>query len=453
MIVAAALLTLIAILGVKAYSVVRTHLDEIHGLLEHDLEGQSLLVKMETIASSREQAARKYKITHDPAYAALVAHYGDTLAQTETTLRETLARSYPDFATKKLEVQSAQDIQKIRRSLDVRREEKLTHARDAAHGILKLIITALFLTIAITAWIIHLMYRGILRPMEHIKAAADRIGSGDFAYRIENRQGVRELRDLASSFNTMGERLQNLDMAKAEFLATISHEIKNPLAALKEGLIFLSSRGDMMLPQAKSKAFAACTIASKRLESMINNLLNHARMETGLFEFDLTPKDLNGVIQTAIDETRPLLDKKGMQIRFSCPDGASELNAAFNWDGMVQVFENLILNAIKYGQENSTIDVVATRVTRPMVTGGEPIPHIEISVSNSGTGLKESDIPRLFESFYRGANSGQKPGLGLGLHVVKRIIEAHHGDVAADSSEGRTRFSFWIPNRYESEAI
>jgi signal transduction histidine kinase len=248
----------------------------------------------------------------------------------------------------------------------------------------------------------------------------------------------------------MAEKLQQLDQAKTEFLATISHEIKNPLAALKEGLNLLSTHNEALSPAARAKGFAACLIASKRLESMINNLLQNSRMETGIFKKDMHFKDLQVPLQTAMDEVRPMAEKRQIRIEFT-PD-CGNLMATFSSDGMIQVFENLFLNAIKYGSENSTIEVHTTRTRRPAQNKGEPVPQIQIEIANSGPTIDESELKRIFERFYRGSNLGAlngnattPSGMGLGLHVVKTIIEAHHGDIAVHSVKGRTTFRIWLP--------
>src|SRR5262249_25193429 len=159
--------------------------------------------------------------------------------------------------------------------------------------------------------------------------------------------------------------------------------------------------------------------ASKRLESMINNLLHHSRMEAGLYQFDLTQKDLSTAGQTAIEEVRPLADRKTMTIQYQ---GVPGIQAAFNWDGKVPGFVNLLLNAIKYGQENTPIEVDAQLERKG------PVPNVVVSVLNQGEPIPASELSRLFERFYRGANSGPQKGMGLGLHVVKKIVEAHNGD-------------------------
>jgi signal transduction histidine kinase len=436
------LLLLVTLLGTKAYSVARTHFDELSSLANHDLKAQGLLLQMESAVSARDQARRKFRITRDREYLNLSSKHAEQFEVLHEELRKVL-----DGAPELKFEPNSDGILNLRAQLNERRESKINHAHEAALGLLRMIVFALVISILVTAWLFTLFYRGLLDPLARLKDATSRIRSGELSFRIKEGDGVTELRDLANSFNLMAARLEHLDSAKSEFLATISHEIKNPLAALKEGMNLLSSQGDSMLPLARSKAYSACLIAAKRLESMINNLLHHSRMEMGLFNFDLTPKSLTAVIRTAVDEVRPLADRKGMSIEYK---GDEEIQAAFNWDGMVQVFENLLLNAIKYGNENSVIEVRAAIQSRAIENA--ELPHLELAVINDGKAISATDLAQVFERFYRGSNSKLQQGMGLGLHVVKRIVEAHHGGISAASEAGKTRFELWLPGRYETEA-
>jgi signal transduction histidine kinase len=380
-----ALLVLTGILGAKAYSVARTHYQEMSELVNYDLSIQSLVQE-----------------------------------------------------------------DSLRRPLEVFREEKLTQAHETALGLFRLILWAMVISGAVTAWLFYLFFRGLIKPLTALKDATQRVGSGELSCRISTGSGLQELRDLSRSFNSMAEKLQRLDQAKTEFLATISHEIKNPLAALKEGLNLLSTHNEALSPAARTRGFAACLIASKRLESMINNLLQNSRMEAGFFRQDMRFKDLHVPLQTAMDEVRPMAEKR--QIRFDFSPESGSLMATFSSDGMTQVFENLFLNAIKYGAENSSIEIRASRTRRPVQNKGDPIPQILIEISNSGATIDESEFRRIFERFYRGSNLGTggsgahvPSGMGLGLHVVKTIIEAHHGEISVHSGKGRTTFRIHLP--------
>ena len=379
-IVSVILLLLTGILGAKAYSVARIHIREMSELVNYDLQAQSLVSEDDN----------------------------------------------------------------LRKPLELYREEKLTHAHRTAMGLLKLIVVAMLMSAAITSWLLFLLFRGLLRPLETLTNATHRIGNGELSWRIKSRSGIAELQDLAQAFNSMAERLEKLDHAKAEFLAMISHEIKNPMAALKEGLSLLMNRGDSLPAPARARGFHACLIASKRLESMINNLLQHSRMEAGFFGYDPARKDLLVSIQTALDEVRPLAEKKN--IRFEMIAGTPEnALASFNADGMIQVFENLFLNAIKYGSENSQVDIETDRI------GDDQAPDealLQIRVTNCGPTIDPDELTRIFDVFYRGSNTSKHPGvqgMGLGLHVVKTIIQAHNGTVSVTSHQGRTTFQICIP--------
>ena len=426
------LICLIAILGVRAYSVARRQFFDTRDLVQFDLRAQTLLTRMESITFAKDKAEKKFRMTRDSAYGALLKHDLNSLTSATSEFEDSVALIYPDLKNTLGAVPRTQDIEAMKVTLDSRRELKLRQAHDSSLGLLHLILSALILSIAITAWLLFLFYRGLLEPLGRLNEATFKIKNGDLSHRLNTETGVSELRAVSTQFNLMAEQLESLDRAKSEFLQTISHEIKNPLAALKEGLSLLSSQGEELSPAIRKRGFSACLIASKRVETMINNLLNLSRAERGLFDFDLDLKNMSSAIQTAIDEVRPLADKKGMQIRLR---SNLELQAAFNWNGIVQVFENLLLNAIKYGQENSTIEIEASSTEK----------DVQVRVINSGKNITSTESGKIFERFYRASNATHQQGLGIGLHVVKQIIEAHHGKIEASSDQGRTKLSFWIP--------
>lgn len=230
-------------------------------------------------------------------------------------------------------------------------------------------------------------------------------------------------------------RLDGLDQAKGDFLATISHELKNPLAALKEGLSLLAAQGEELSPSGRARAFSACLIASKRLEAMLNNLLRLSRGDGSGMRHDFAVGDIAEALQMAMDEVRPLAEKKGMRIR---SEPAPGLRACFNWDGMIQVFENLLLNAIKYGSDQTPIEV------QTLVHGHSS--QLEVSITNQGHGISEPEMDKIFDRFFRGENAKSKSGMGVGLHVVREIVETHGGTVHVASTDGVTRFSVLLPS-------
>ncbi len=130
---------------------------------------------------------------------------------------------------------------------------------------------------------------------------------------------------------------------------------------------------------------------------MINNLLSLSRSETGMFKFEVTQQNLDVAIQHPVTEVRPIADKKNIEIRVSCPEN---FRIAINQEAMVQALVNLLLNAIKYGSENSVIDVAV----RVLEDSRRPV---ELTVTNFGKEISSSELSKVFERFYRGQNSSK----------------------------------------------
>jgi hypothetical protein len=213
--VCATLLILIGLLGTRAYSVAKTQYREISDLVNHDLKAEGLLVRMESQATLRDQAQRKLRITRDRAYGQLVGHHSVALTTTALALEQTLFPTHPELAAEVKKLTAPSDMSQMRAQLHDKRAAKLKRASVAASSLLGWILSALFLTIGVTAWVIYLFYRGLI----------------------------------------------------------------DPLAKLKEGLNLLATQGENLSPESRSKGFAACLIASKRLEFMINNMLHHSKEE------------------------------------------------------------------------------------------------------------------------------------------------------------------------------
>jgi signal transduction histidine kinase len=424
--ISVALISLTGLLGVRAYSVAKAHLSESKELVDREAPAQTLLFKIQSIQAALLRAEKKLKITADPVYSQLVANYRSSLSQE----KKELIRICPELAGETDLVQSFQ--QKISSG----RERKVVHARDVAAGLLRVIAAALILSVFITAWLSLLLYKGLLEPLRNLSGATTRIKEGDLTVRMGS-CGIAELQSLSSSFNSMAERLETLDQAKRDFLAMISHELKNPIAALKEGLSLLSSKENALSENARNRCLSACLISSKRLEYMINNLLNSSKADSGLFEFEFAVHNVCKAVQRSVEEIRPLAEKKNIRIKVTGPE---VLEFSFDWEGMIQALVNLLLNAIKYGDQNSEVEVkiIVQKETAP----GS---FIQISVENAGQEIGKAELDRVFERFYRGENSARQQGMGVGLHVVKQVVEAHSGVISALSQSGRTQMVIQLP--------
>lgn len=239
------------------------------------------------------------------------------------------------------------------------------------------------------------------------------------------------------SFNSMNARLAEFEKVKLEFLATVSHELKTPLTAIKEGLLFLRDNRETVKPAHLDRTIDVCLNSTKRLELMIQNLLNHSKMDAGLYEFDDKPKDFAAVVNDAIRNLRPIADRRGQVIEVYTH--SPRCWGVFSAEGISHAVENMIMNAIKYADPQHPIAISIRRIE------GSPLPLLEFKVTNHGAAIQPAELSRIFDRFFRASNTGGQQGVGLGLNLVKRIVEAHQGTVTAESEEGITTFTFRIP--------
>lgn len=447
------LLFLIVFLGAYALSEAERHAVEADELLSTNLTAASLLKKIESERAEYLRATAKFNVTRDKEYATLAERQRDSLEQSLVKLfiavasDESLAGLATDLkkhAVNRTDPAFVQSLRDFERRLEQKRSEKLERIQVVARDLRKIILVTLLIAMGVTSWLAFLLYNSVLKPLECLKEAANRIRDGELSYRVEKFGGFEELRSLRREFNAMAAKIEELDSMKSDFLSTVSHELKTPLTAIKEGLSLLTEKQGSLPVHVQSRTLEICTQSVKRLETMIQNLLNHARMESGFYSFDERTKNFVSVVESAIQGIRPIAERRKQVIELSVE--TDNHLAAFSTEGITHAVENLLFNAVKYGDNAHPIRVRVSRLD------AKPVPQLEVRVTNHGKGLLPSELKQVFERFFRASNADGQKGVGLGLSVVRRIVEAHHGTVAAESNDGVTTFYFRIPQRYESKA-
>lgn len=266
------------------------------------------------------------------------------------------------------------------------------------------------------------MRRSVFRPLLGISRAMRRFGT-DGERTEAPLEGSRELRDMARTFNEMADSLQNQRQARLTFLAGVAHDLRNPLSALKMSAALVSSRGPVSEERLR-KTMSLVSRQVSRLDRMVGDLLDATRIEAGHFELKLEERDAGELATSVVELYRS--SGAAHELRLVLPDEPLPLRC--DATRVEQVLNNLVSNALKYSREGS---VVAVEVRRE----GE---EVWLSVKDEGIGISAEELRHLFAPFQRTGSAREKaPGVGIGLSVARRIVEAHGGRIEVESSPGQ----------------
>jgi PAS domain S-box-containing protein len=240
----------------------------------------------------------------------------------------------------------------------------------------------------------------------------------DITLRKQADEERQRLMDEAEAARRNAEEANRL---KDDFLATVSHELRNPLNSIVGWAGLLS--GGRLDEKKTARALDAINRAAQAQDQIISDLLDVSRIISGRLRLDIRPLRLIEVLETAIETVRPAADAKEIRLQPLLDPGASQM--AGDPDRLRQVFWNLLSNAVKFTPKDGRIQIHSERIDD----------HVEISVSDTGIGIEPSLIPFVFDRFRQGdsGTNRQSPGLGLGLAIVRSLVELHGGTVWVDS--------------------
>lgn len=248
------------------------------------------------------------------------------------------------------------------------------------------------------------------------------------AQRVAERAAMANVREANEHLVTQTVRAQVVaeeaeqdSHLKDEFLATVSHELRTPLNAILGWARMLGSKG--LSPERAEHAVAAIERSATTLAHMVDDLLDVARIVKGALRLSSQPVDLRAVVQTALEAVRPLAAARNIQLVFDLPAGHRAV--AGDADRLQQVMWNLLTNAVKFTPEGGRVGVVIESSTD----------HVEIRVVDTGQGIRPEFLPHVFERFRQADNATTQrhTGLGLGLNIVRELVELHGGTVRAES--------------------
>lgn len=266
-------------------------------------------------------------------------------------------------------------------------------------------------------------------PLRHLARAAQRIADGDYATRVPL-DGPEELSSLADSFNRMAQSLSDQEQQRNEFIVNAAHELRTPLTNLQGYLEAL--RDGVIAPTPEQ--FHSLHEEAQRLVRLSRSLDALAEARDGTQSAKSEDVDLKQAVGSALELARPAFEAKGIEVEVSMPEG---LTVRAEQDGVAQVLSNLLQNASRYTPPGGRASIHAS------AQGSRAV----VSIANTGPGIPDADLPHVFERFYRVEKSrdAARGGAGIGLAIVKQVVEAAGGRVGADSNGRLTRFWFSLP--------
>ncbi|MBU0633934.1 MAG: HAMP domain-containing histidine kinase [Candidatus Omnitrophica bacterium] len=248
------------------------------------------------------------------------------------------------------------------------------------------------------------------------------------------------------AFENKLKETEGLYQLKSQFTSVVSHELRTPLTAIKEGIEYIvdGSAGPINAEQKEFLEIVGRNV--ERLSRLINYVLDFSKLASGQADMKMELAELNPILNSVIDVYQLTTKKKGVEIKRQL-EASNDLKIWVDTDRLAQVLHNLISNAIKF-TDTGTITVVTEK--------DNPANTIQICVEDTGTGIKEEDISRLFTSFTQlgDAKKRRVGGTGLGLAICKQIIERLSGKIWAESEYGKgTKFCFILPIRERREQV
>lgn len=270
---------------------------------------------------------------------------------------------------------------------------------------------------------------------------AEAIAEGDLAARVPV-VGKDEVSHLARTFNLMADRLQEadrkqreLDTLRRDLIAWVGHDLRTPLASTRV-IVEALADGVVEDPETVQRYLHTAQRDVQSLTLLIDDLFDLAQMDAGGLKLERQPNSMADLVSDTLESFTALAEQRGVTLNGGAQPGADPVLVDARQIG--RVLANLIGNALRHTPSGGAVTVRAWPVDG----------RVQVEVADTGEGIPVEDLPRIFERFYRGEKSRSRAtgGSGLGLAIAKAIVEAHHGEIWAESQPGQgTRISFAVP--------
>lgn len=303
---------------------------------------------------------------------------------------------------------------------------------DSLMAIYRQIVLSVAISAVLAIVLTYVFTRYMLRPLGVVAKGARQLARGHFDIWLEVKS-KDEIGQLANTFNALAQDLKKNQQTRDSFVANISHELRSPLTSMQglvQGVI------DGTIPEDEKLHYLNVVLdETKRLNKLINNMLNLAKMESGQFPMKLETVEVNELIRRVLITFESKIDVKNLMVEV---EFAHEREMAVaSPDQIIQVIQNVMDNAIKFADYGGRLRIATM----------SDADSVFVSINNSGEPIPRADIPFLFDRFYKGDESHTrvKEGTGIGLSIVKKILEEHRQKIWVESDRiGGTTFTFTL---------
>ncbi len=301
---------------------------------------------------------------------------------------------------------------------------------------LRIFIACAFLCLLVACIAIWHLTKSFVKPLKQMSTAAKKFAIGDFSYRVKI-TGDDELADLGRAFNDMADSLDTLESSRRSFVSNVSHELRTPMTSIGG---FIDGILDGTIPKEKQDYYLNIVSSEiRRLSRLVVAMLNMSKIESGNFEMKPSNYDISDQIIHILLTFEQKIEDKNIEIQ-----GLETLKPTYivaDTDMIYQVIYNIFDNAVKFANDGGYIRV-------SMIDSPD---EVEVHIKNSGIGIKSEELTKVFERFYKvdKSRSLDAKGAGLGLYIVKMMVEMHGGKIWAQSEDDTSaEFIFKLPKTY-----
>ena len=295
------------------------------------------------------------------------------------------------------------------------------------HYLIWATVLALFLAFILS----YLLTRRVLRPLSQMTSITRQVAAGNYSTRVEV-VTQDEVGELGLAFNRMADSLEQIELLRKNMVADVAHDLRTPLTNLRG---YLEALNDGVIPPSQ-ETFTMLQEEILQLVRLVENLQQLAKADAAKAYVNRKPFSLTDAVNQMLELYHSNFQAKKITIETVFADKAERING--DRDKLLQVLRNLIENALKFTQEGGKVTIFTEQVPQ----------GVKVLVVNSGPEISPTDLPYIFERFYKAdrSRSVERSGAGIGLSIVKELIEAHGGQVGAESTNGETCIWFILPN-------